>query len=433
MVQFFRILFALVLTAQGAVGKTKVFPLETPEGERTAIRLNPTQNETFLVPPDQRGRNSVGIPIGTNNPQEFQKQLKASIQHYGQQALLGSTFFVMGIEMKNEKQVQKAFEEAIEEAGAKDLGLKVVVYSVPTAMIKKRLTSVWTDFFESLKYFQFSPKRDYQAPYLVEAIVATTIVGLTNISNIFFILPQRMDGIDYALTAFTHLALGLSTNIFFKTLGNWVTRYQSEAKRIQWIERNIKQIAITSLFVLNYNIFGNITEISNVMLSDLNGLEKVLITKDAIATLAREQLLTILLNAIYYTTYNANGFSRWVNSVKGAQRSALAQKMLPWIRVPTSALQTALLVNASTSTDAPVLDLGIIEVGTGHLYFAGAIAFGSFVFGKWPNFLDSLLTVGFKVQEFKHYLKGSTKGQKHRSHTKVHHYKSKCFELAGGT
>ncbi len=110
MVQFFRILFALVLTAQGAVGKTKVFPLETPEGERTAIRLNPTQNETFLVPPDQRGRNSVGIPIGTNNPQEFQKQLKASIQHYGQQALLGSTFFVMGIEMKNEKQVQKAFE-----------------------------------------------------------------------------------------------------------------------------------------------------------------------------------------------------------------------------------------------------------------------------------------------------------------------------------
>ena len=411
---------ALVLSCKS---NAQSFSLDLPKESRPVIRKSDRTPEVFLIPVDQKKRTSVGIPLGTPDLLTFEKGLRATVADKGVEVFRDTSFWVFGVEMKNEKQTRAEYQALLHELGLDRVGARVVVYSVPSALIKERLEKTWSGFFERMAYYFPSVTRDFQMPFVSEALLAFTLVSLTNVYNVAFVLPKSLDGIEYGLTAVMHLALNYSTNIFYKFQTNWTNRYQTQPKWSQWIERNSKQAILTLFFVINYNIFGNITDISQFFASDLEWADKMSVAWGATGTFLKAQLMTIALSCIYYTTYNANGFGKWLVSVDGVERSEVAQKILPWIRVPTSTLQTALLAISSTSAAAPLLDVGFLEARPGHAYFVAAIAAGAYFFWKWPHALDRVLDGAMKMRDLGRMI--NDPGTHHQKRARL----AACFEL----
>ncbi|MEI7973476.1 MAG: hypothetical protein WCH11_03820 [Bdellovibrio sp.] len=394
----FLVLFSCIASAQS-------WDWELPEKERLPIRKNILNPDTlFFVPQDQDGRTSNGIPFEVKNLHQVEQELRLRIEAVGYENFQDTRFYLTGVAMRDERRVKSQYEKMLHRLKLDERGVDVVIFSVPTVLVHQQVRRTWETFFEQVRYFFPSMQRDFESPTKFESFFASSITTLSNIPNLFFILPKKINPHNYLLTATAHLSLNLSTSIFFRFLGNWGNRYQSSSSRGRFFERYGKQALVTAIFVISYNVFGNFHEISQYFGSAHDFVEA---SKDVgweSLKFLQKNLVTIALNVLYYAQINTNGFAHWASSKKGVVENRMAQTILPWIRIPTSALQTGLLALSSTAASTPWLDLGLVQINEWHLPFAAAVGVGTFVFWKWPNFLDSVLELAFRLRDFGRYL-----------------------------
>lgn len=401
---FLRI-FCFAILALGTLGfgslHAQNWQWDTSPRERLAIRRHIVDpGNIFFVPQDQNGRTSNGIRFEVQNLHQVEEELRHRIEEVGYSSFKDTVFYLTGVAMRDEKKVQIQYEKILHRLKLDELGVRVVILSVPTVLVHEQVRRTWSSFFEQVRYFFPSIRRDFEAPTKFESLFASSITSISNIPNIFFILPKKINPQNYLLTATAHMSLNISTSIFFRFLGNWGNRYQTSTSRSQFMERYAKQLLLTAVFVISYNIFGNYHEMLGYFESnrDINELGN-----DAFwgsLKFLQKHLVTMALNVLYYAQINTNGFARWAASKKGVVENRMAQTILPWIRIPTSALQTGLLALASTANSSPFFDLGLLQVNEWHIPFAGAVGVGTFVFWKWPNFLDSVLEFAFRLRDF---------------------------------
>ncbi len=387
------ILFFYLLQSLNVYG----FDLSTPQKDRIAIRKNPEKPRIFMVPRDQNGDSSTGIPLNTNDPNEFKKRLMEIESVEGRETFRDVIFFVTGIEIKNEKAQQAQFEKVLNDLNLQDLHTKVVVYSVASAVIQEQVKIDYRFFMEKFYALFPSMKRHYQTPLFAEATWGLTFSALSNTPNMIYMF-HKYPTTDFLLTTVMHLSLLSVQTIFAKTYNNWMQASAARSDLGKKVEVFLKQLSMSFMYVTSYNVFGNFTPLVKYYHS--HGMEGLLQAfPHAYLVFFVTQAPTVIINMIYYAVVNNMGFGRWQHQVDGVQRSQDARKLMPFMRLPTSAMN-ALLLSMASSQFMPLFHIGDSVINGGQVGLAVAAATGGFIFWRWPKILDPYLDLAIGIRGF---------------------------------
>ncbi|MEO0337165.1 MAG: hypothetical protein AAF202_12275, partial [Pseudomonadota bacterium] len=134
--------------AQAQEGSTQSSSIDWDPQSHEAIRNYYGQCTTYLCPPLEleEGKSyvsdSVGIPMSDGNDVEgFRKRLEQAIAEKGAQALKGSSVYVAGVDLHNEEELQAKYQEVISSLGFRDGDINLVLWSVPSEVIKTSASS----------------------------------------------------------------------------------------------------------------------------------------------------------------------------------------------------------------------------------------------------------------------------------------------------
>lgn len=346
---------------------------------RPSFRPRLTQQEIYLQPQEQHVDTSVGIPIGTHSAEEFKKSLTEILELKGEDALRNSKIYVLGVHMGQEKKTSKNYKRYIEELGLSYLNLQVEVLSIPKPMLLELSIENAKAVYSNLQYFFPSLKRDYQTPTWGEVASGFNANLLIEIPTVAFLF-QNLPTTDATMTAITHATLIGSYIVFQKTLGNWINRAGTSSRAAF-----LKQASLSLPFILNFNIFGNFSNLVNFVKT--NGFEAAAAQfPHEAANFVTTQGFTLFLQTLFYTVVMSRGIRNWVNLQTGAEKVRVARIVSNYNSIPFLALDAVFLAMASTN-HSPLMSVGYFDVNMGHLLLAGLTAAGSILALK-PSLLD---------------------------------------------
>lgn len=371
---------------------------------RKEFRSEMGRCNTYLSPADS-GENhdtpsdGVGVPlVASNDPSEVKASLLNVIESRGRDYLKGSEIWVGGVEMQNESDVLRDFQNMLLDADLKDLEIKVHVYSIPRKLFEGNLRAglrVLADsmaplYFngdlqatlkalnqnigpvlrgapqvigQRLRYFAPNKKNHYQKPIVEEitsGIASTAVVEASNVVYLFKSLPT----LDASLTVGTHiLVLGLYT-VYSKTLTNWLFAPNTSRQEIFF-----KQILTSLPFVANFNIFGKFSQILNFY-HDHGMAATAAAFPTELTHFVATQGLTLVLQTLFYQIVINNSIRGWQLSQAGEDRIAAARGVAPWNMVPFQIVDAVVLVMAA-NTGRDLFQYGLFHLNNGHVWLAG--------------------------------------------------------------
>ncbi len=352
---------------------------------RTQIRAQITTCQVLLVD-RQQVDDSVGIPFSTNDVEDFSNQLQLAIQTHGAERFRGGTFYVLGIQMQDGSKVADAYQEVLIQTGLNLVGAQIKVLSVPAGLLEKESVNLAQDVLERMKYFWPSITRDYQKPQMAEVHAGWASTALLEIPTVIF-LYSTLPTTDATLTALAHAVTLGAYAIYCKTMLNWLLRPSTKNAAYANLELFFKQMLVSAPFMVNYNIFGHFTEISNYYAT--NGwLATMNAFPGELASFGTTQGLTLLLQTIFYSQVISKGFGSWVNRQVGDENSRVARAARPWLQTPVLVLDAVVFAMASSNWGQPIFTLGPAEFNIGHASLLALTATSAFMLTRFPNLLN---------------------------------------------
>lgn len=367
-------------------------PLAISREKRQVIRNQITTCQTFLVGNDQNGDDSVGIPFSSNNAMEFENQLKLSIAQYGKERFRNGTFYVLGVTMDQQSSVLADFSSVLERNGLREVNAQTKVLSVPTRLVRERAIGLARHVLQRLRYFFPSLTRDYQTPQTSEVVAGMMSSAVIEIPNVIF-LYGTLPLLDANLTVITHAVVLGAYSVYAKAMLNWLLRSGSKSTTVNNVELFVKQMLLSVPFVLNYNVFGQFSEIASFY--SAHGWEATLgAFPEQALSFASTQGLTLVLQTIFYSQVITSGFGAWVDRQQGVSNSAAARALRPILQTPVLMADSVVLAMTSNDSATKLLTVGPMEVNTGHVGLAMMALTGILLFKKFPQILDPLLRFG---------------------------------------
>lgn len=364
---------------------------------RPQIRNQIRQCQTLLIESGQAD-DSVGIPFSTNNPEEFRAQVAEAVAKYGLERFRSGTFFVLGVQMRDEAATLARFNEVLEASGLNEVGAEVKVLSVPSNLIREESVSLARDILERVRYFWPSITRDAQAPQMAEIHAGWMSTAVLEVPTVIF-LYSSLPALDANMTAISHAVILGAYTIYSKSMLNWLLRPGFDKPSLANIELFFKQMALSAPFVANYNIFGKFSEITQYYV--LNGWAKTMQAfPHELAAFATTQGLTVVLQTIFYSQVITKGFGGWVNNQVGEDNSRVARASRPWLQAPILMADAVVLAMASSSWGEPLLTIGPMELNWGHAGLIAMTASASFIFNKFPDALNKTIPVYKWLERF---------------------------------
>ncbi len=414
-------------------------------GSRVAIKGFGVRACQIVLAPLEEGRtsDSMGVRLAQKNDQaSFRSSLEQAIAEKGLAIFDGADLYVSGINMKDEASVKTQYSETMASVGIDSSKTKLIVLSIPEAparevlrlgyqqmmnRMQKILPGVYQKIFsaerlkefedsaiegmqtvtlmnavrsidikeegrhakERLRNFFYSREKDYESPTkgeLVSGLISTSGLEISNAVNLAYMLPWT----DAALTLTIH-TLTLAFYIGYqKTMGNWFMRTPTQ------VEMFAKQMVTSAPFIINYNIFGNFTELLTYLQTH-SFSEASIAFPGLMTSLMSSQGVTTILQATFYWLFMGNGIRAWVNSVEGEADSQTARKLSNYIAGPVLFLDAVFLTMASADKPLPLLNIqnysyniGPLELSLGHALLAG-LTLATYKVWTNPRTLDPIL------------------------------------------
>ncbi len=351
---------------------------------RPSFRPRLTQKELYLQPQEKHIDTSVGIPLGTHSEGDFKNSLTQIVQLKGKESLRNSKIYILGVQMGQERIASEHYQRLVEELNLPNLNLQIIVLSVPKQMLLELSIENAKAVYQNLHYFFPSLKRDYQTPTWGEVTSGFNANLLIEIPTIAFLF-QNMPTTDASMTAISHATLIGSYIVFQKTLGNWINRAGTSNR-----SAFLKQASLSLPFILNFNVFGNFSQIVNFV--NTNGYEAAVAQfPHEVANFVTTQGFTLFLQTLFYTVVMSRGIRNWVNMQSGTENVRVARIVSNYNSIPFLALDAVFLAMASTN-HSPLMSVGYFDVNMGHLLLAALTAAGAILAVK-PSLLDP--TIGW--------------------------------------
>ncbi len=364
------ICFAIASSAQN---------MEWSPNSRPSFRPRMFEKEIYLQPLEKNIDTSVGIRISTHNVEEFSASLHSILETRGPQALRNSKIYMLGIEMGQEKLFQQKYQTLLKQEPFQNLNIKLIILSVPPQKIFEMSQNLAGNIIKKMKYFLPSFARDYQTPTWGEVTSGMN----TNITIEFFTVSylfSELPVLDASLASIAHAALVGSMVIYQKSLYNWINRPGTSNKEIF-----LKQTLLSMPFILNFNVFGNFSKITNHI--QQFGFDSALTQlPHEIATFASTQGFTLFLQTAFYYTLMSKGLRNWANNQTGSENARIARTMVNYNALPFLAFDAVFLAMASTNNH-PLYNFGYFNLNAGHLALAGLTLLSS-AFWAYPQLLD---------------------------------------------
>ena len=249
-----------------------------------------------------------------------------------------------------------------------------------------------------VRYIFASKTRDFEKPVFGEFALAAATSGFAEIPTAIRIWAkeavQRGHPIDASLTLGFHYTTLMSFDVFSKTLVNWINRKGiSKTKKGEWIATLSKQLFLSSIFVVYFNVFPNATEIAQFAQS--HGITETLFRTPAeIGNFLSRQGLTPILQTFFYTQVMSNGLYKWVGDQNGSENSLAARTYMHIAKIPYIA-PNAYIINYTSGKDNSSLfsHWFLPDINDGHIYlalFTGAAIFANRYRGEHNIFNKTL-------------------------------------------
>jgi hypothetical protein len=361
------------------------------------IRANITSCKAILSPGSKYMRDlkseelgSVGIPLSDGTIDGLRGALGEIIAQGSGDIINGSELFITGISTAKESETKIQFEMLLHEHGYAPDSVKVRVLSIPPKVIKEFSLNAAVAALQRLAYFFPSIKRDYQTPLRSEFALGVATDAVVETPNGIF-LWSTLPHLDAGLTLVTHATLLGALSIFNKTLVNWLLRAPQTK-----IEGFIKQASFSSVFIANYNLFGNFSTI--VRYYQEHGWQQTLARFPyELSHFAATQGLTAFLQTLFYNIVITNGIQKWANNQSDPLKNANARRLAFVLKFPLLMLDSMALASASSGHNA-FFSMGPVDLTLGHVALATLTAVGSVISFK-PELLDPTLDWYMKLKE----------------------------------
>ena len=357
--------------------------LETPLNERQPFRSQIKTCRTYLVTENQVD-DSVGINFSTNDPEEFARQLDEVLAQPNAERLHNGNFFVLGLPMGQGQTIEGQFKRLLDDRGLSDKGVTAKAMTVPG--------TPWQRFV----YFWPSVRRDYQRP-----ITSEVAVGLLNSAVIeapgIVVLLITLPPLERNLTIASHIVLESSLVVYTKALINWLLRSGSDREMIASAEIFAKQMLLSAVFIVNYNVLGRVGEIHH-WFNERNAPQVLADLPPKLVEFTLNQGLTTFMQALFFSEVMTKGFGRWMDSQVGDENMRSARGLRFWLQTPVLALDALAMTTAATNAGGPIVQLGAWELNSGQLGLLTLVGGGAALFHKYPRALDVFLPLYQKIE-----------------------------------
>lgn len=370
--------------------------LPTPSKKAISFRQYIGECHTFYSPHNPKGSPfnlegkervfdmGTGFRLTTNHDlKEFTDKAKKLLAERGPDIFYKGHFYITGINMGQGKITKEAYLNALENQGLDPSKIKLSVLTYSKEKITGLSLNGVKNLLKKVSYWFPSLKKDYEAPFLDEVLVALAATSIIEIPTARLIMTD-FQGIDaYALLG-SHISLLLMYDIFKKFQINWLLRGKTTSTG-----KILKQFATSVPFIVSFNIMPNITSIFNFVQTHGMGHTMNLFLTEQLPLFIQNQWPTVVIQTLFYQAVMTNWMGGWWNN-KNSDIKMTAKNVTEVLKIPILALNSVLFASASMGLH-PVTQVMGISVDAGHIGI-GTMAIAGFLFHKFkPNILDPLV------------------------------------------
>ena len=194
--------------------------------------------------------------LESNSAADFEKLLQTHPELQKELAQPGH-IVVSAVSYEKAIETEKEFQQVLKR-NELESHIHLHVFPVPEKKIRKSVLGLLQTAKERLRYFLPSKKLDYESPLkqeVVSGLISSAMIEVPTMVYLFKTLPLM----DASLTVSTHLAILTAYAVFNKAMVNWLLRSISST------ELFLKQMSLSIPFILNYNIFGQMSPLTHYL------------------------------------------------------------------------------------------------------------------------------------------------------------------------
>ncbi len=317
--------------------------------------------------------------LESNSAADFEKLLQTHPELQKELAQPGH-IVVSAVSYEKAIETEKEFQQVLKR-NELESHIHLHVFPVPEKKIRKSVLGLLQTAKERLRYFLPSKKLDYESPLkqeVVSGLISSAMIEVPTMVYLFKTLPLM----DASLTVSTHLAILTAYAVFNKAMVNWLLRSISST------ELFLKQMSLSIPFILNYNIFGQMSPLTHYLKTNSWHKAAEDFPQWGLSFLS-SQSVTVLLQTLFYSIVITQGIKRWPQIQTEPHQYEKARSLSNYLATPILAMDAVFLAMASGASSS-LLQMGPLVVNQGHLALIGATALGS-VFWWKPEILNPTL------------------------------------------